>query len=409
MEGAIMRLAVFSGQYFWFDGKDYSTDEAFVKFVMSFHPYFDKVVFCDCVKKQRKRESYVLDSTKAEVCALPSFNVYSFWKNVLIVYPKTYRIIRSNMHQWDIAWLAAPHPVSLIFAHVCRRKGKPFFFVVRQNLLEQVRHRNKGIKRFCAMAVVTVLEYICRRIAAKNLTFTVGQEMYRSYKKKGREVHRIAVSLISEKDVEGTLADKNLEIHKPLRLLSVGRLDPEKGLDVLIKAVEMMVKAKQIEVVVQIVGRGLKDGEARRLYREVQHRHLTEYVHFVGYVPHGSDLFQLYRNSDVFVLPSLTGEGFPQTLFEAMGCGVPIVASRVAGIPYLIKDGESGLLVNSGSPTEICAAVQRISGDAELRSRLVTNGLSTVKNHTLRAERDRMVVQIQALLNPDNNVWSKAE
>jgi hypothetical protein len=103
-----MRLAVFSGQYFWFDGRYYSTDEAFVKFVTSFYPYCDKIIFCDAAGEERKREPYILDPRKAEVCPLPYFSVYSFWKNILVVYPKIYRVIRDNIRHWDIIWLPGP-------------------------------------------------------------------------------------------------------------------------------------------------------------------------------------------------------------------------------------------------------------------------------------------------------------
>ena len=84
-----------------------------------------------------------------------------------------------------------------------------------------------------------------------------------------------------------------------------------------------------------------------------------------------------------------------------MVCEVPIVATNVGGVSNLIQDGENGLLVNPSSPREICEAVKRIVSDPELRKRLVTNGLATVKSHTLQAERDRMMVQIKSLLGED--------
>lgn len=396
MENA-MKLAIFSGQYFWFDGKHYSTDEAFVKFVTSFCPYFEKIIFCDSVIKETKTEAYVLDPTKTEVCPLPYFSVYSFWKNILVIYPKIYRVIKDNIEHWDLVWLPGPHPVGLLFTYLCHRKRTPFFQVVRANLVQQVRHSNRGIKRYCAMAVAAMFEYISQRLAKMSLTFTVGKEMYNAYERRGGHVCEIAVSLISEKDIEDTLLTKSFAFHSPLRLLSIGRLDPEKGLYFLIEAVEKLIMERGLEVVLQIVGKGLKGGEEKRLHQEVERRQLTRHIRFLGYVTYGPELLKLYRESDIFMLPSLAGEGVPQTLFEAMACGVPIIATKVAGIPHLIKDGENGLLINAGSPGEISEAVERLMDDSELRSRLIENGLCAVRNHTMESERDRMICHIHEL------------
>jgi len=402
-----MKLAVFSGQYFWFDGKHYSTDEAFINFVTSFYPYFEKLIFCDAVIKDPKTQPYILDPVKTEVCCLPYFSVYSFWKNVLVIYPKIYRTIRDNIRHWDILWLPGPHPVAMLLAYFCHREGKAFFQVIRANLLEQVKHSNIGVKRYCAMAVVAILEYVSRRLAHKHLTFTVGKEIYNNYKRRGRHVHQIAVSLILEKDIEDTMRTKDFELHKPVKLLSVGRLDPEKGLTFLIQAVEELIREKRLDVVLEIVGKGLKGEEETRLYHEVEKRRLGGCIRFLGYVSHGSELFKLYREGDIFVVPSLTGEGVPQTLFEAMAFGIPIIATKVAGMPYLIEDGSNGLLIKPASPREISAAVERLISDRELRTRLATNGVRTVRSHTLDVEREHMIGCIERFLQQTNFIHVK--
>ena len=81
-----------------------------------------------------------------------------------------------------------------------------------------------------------------------------------------------------------------------------------------------------------------------------------------------------------------------------MASGVPVIATKVAGIPYIIEDAENGLLVNTGSPREICEAIELLISDSRLRKRLIENGLSTVKNHTLETERDRVILGIQQFL-----------
>src|SRR5262249_38099065 len=93
---------------------------------------------------------------------------------------------------------------------------------------------------------------------------------------------------------------------------------------------------------------------------------LGENARFLG-VRH--DIQSLYAAVDVFALPSLE-EGSPNALLEAMACGRAIVASRVGGVPEVVEDGRSGLLVEPGSPAALAEALARLASDAPLRHRL---------------------------------------
>ena len=77
----------------------------------------------------------------------------------------------------------------------------------------------------------------------------------------------------------------------------------------------------------------------------------------------------IYQALDVFALSSLR-EGLPNVVLEAMALEVPVAATRIAGVPRLIRDGENGLLVEPGSVDELVAALGRLLGDPELRRRL---------------------------------------
>ncbi|MDY6836570.1 MAG: glycosyltransferase [Thermodesulfobacteriota bacterium] len=387
-----MKLAVFSGQYFWFNGNNYSTDEAFVKFVMSFYPSFEKIVFCDAVKQERKRQPYLLNPRKFEVCPLPDFTICSFG-SMLISAPRIYRIVRDNMWQWDLIWVHAPHPVSLIFAYVCRQLHKPFFLFVRQNFREYIVNRSRGKRFWAARMLAFILEHAFRTMSSRVLTFTVGREMYEIYGKTGRNVCQTAVSLIHDSDIDsGASRSKDAAV---LRMVTVGRLDPEKGMIYLIEAVSDLVRSGTKGVMLDIVGDG---SEGMTLRRKVDDEGLSDHVVFRGYIPHGEALFRVYRQSDVLILPSLT-EGCPQVLFEAMACGVAIVATRVGGIPFFIEDGGNGLLVNPASPGEIVSAILRLKGDRSLLFRLANKGIETARKHTVEIERQHMLECIERHFN----------
>src|SRR5262249_42985205 len=90
--------------------------------------------------------------------------------------------------------------------------------------------------------------------------------------------------------------------------------------------------------------------------------------------------------------------GIPRVLLEAMSAGLPIVTSRVAGIPGLVTHETNGLLVDETTPDAIAAAIVRIVGDAPLRRSLIASGYATARGLTLEAQAARMMdVGSQAL------------
>lgn len=202
------------------------------------------------------------------------------------------------------------------------------------------------------------------------------------------------MSLVSETDIVHCVREQIPENPEYLRLLYVGRLDAEKGLRYLIKTLRILVVNGDSNFTLQLVGEG---PEAQRLRDQVANLGLSRHVVFWGYVPHGRELFDIYKKNDILVLPSLT-EGCPQVLFEAMACGTPIVATRVGGVPYLIEDGKNGLLVDPASSREILAAIRRFCADPQLGTRLAEAGLSTVRNYTIEAKTSQMIRCIKRLL-----------
>ena len=85
----------------------------------------------------------------------------------------------------------------------------------------------------------------------------------------------------------------------------------------------------------------------------------------------------MLQHSDVFVLPSVT-ESFGLAALEALACGVPVVAARVGGLPEVVRDGEDGLLCESGDVAAMAAAVARVLGDDALHARMAASARARV-------------------------------
>lgn len=166
-------------------------------------------------------------------------------------------------------------------------------------------------------------------------------------------------------------------------LVSVGRLEPVKGVDVAIRALEYL--PENCELV--IVG----DGSQRKAL-EALAAPFGGHVRFVGHQPQDITLRYL-RAADVFVLSSHT-EGLPHVVLEALSVGTPAVATAVGGSPEVLTDGVNGLLVPPNDPSALATAAMWIHDDAELSERLIDNGFARSKDFSW----ETTVAQTETLL-----------
>lgn len=149
---------------------------------------------------------------------------------------------------------------------------------------------------------------------------------------------------------------------REITLGSVARLAPQKGLPVLLRAVRALTDLGHR---LRLVLAGSGEDEAA-LRREAHDLGIADRVRFAGQV---SDVPALIRSLDLFVLPS-RWEGFGLVLLEAMAEGCPIVASRVGGIPEVVADGESGILVPPDDPRALTEAIATLIRDPARRHAL---------------------------------------
>jgi glycosyltransferase involved in cell wall biosynthesis len=145
--------------------------------------------------------------------------------------------------------------------------------------------------------------------------------------------------------------------------LAVGNIKPEKGFEDLIEAAGLLRRRTDRPFAVLIAGGRADEAYGRRLEASAADPSLGGIVRFLGFRP---DTSALYSAADAFVLPSRK-EGLPMVLLEAMGAGLPVVATRVGGVPTVVEDPSNGLLVPTATPPELAEAMRRIMADATLR------------------------------------------
>jgi glycosyltransferase involved in cell wall biosynthesis len=162
------------------------------------------------------------------------------------------------------------------------------------------------------------------------------------------------------------------KVQDPVRLIAVGDLIEQKGHIYLIRACRLL-RDEGYQFGCCIIG----DGDKRTVIQaEIARLGVADRVQLLGAVPH-EDVRRRLQQSDVFVLPciDLRGQGehidgIPVALMEAMAQGMPVVSTAISGIPELIEDGVSGLLVPEKGEFELAEALKRVIRDSQLRDTL---------------------------------------
>ena len=148
---------------------------------------------------------------------------------------------------------------------------------------------------------------------------------------------------------------------------SVGHMSRQKGYEFLIAAIPA-VRARYPRAKFVLVGKGLLRKE---LEEQARNLGVQDSLIFAGI---RKDIPVVLNCFDVFVLPSLW-EGFGVAIIEALACGVPVIASRVGGIPEIIENGVDGLLVRPGSPRHLAASIIGVLDNPTLRRDMIYRGL----------------------------------
>jgi glycosyltransferase involved in cell wall biosynthesis len=166
----------------------------------------------------------------------------------------------------------------------------------------------------------------------------------------------------------------------------VGWLIPIKGVTYLVNAMAEVVQRHPNSLLV-LVGKGDEKGEEEvKLSKQVENLGIVDNVRFLGWRP---DVNEIMGCFDIFVLPSLN-EGMGRVLVEAMATGLPIVASRVGGIPDLVKHGENGLLIPPADAGALERAISDLSSDKAKRKSMGETGKRMCRPYSIEAMVDKI-------------------
>ncbi len=233
-----------------------------------------------------------------------------------------------------------------------RISGISFSFTAHAKDLYTTNPATVSLRARSAEFVVT-----CTRANGEYLTQLMGAEA-------GRKLHVLPHGV----DLDRFGAVKRSPISG--RILSIGRMVPKKGFDRLVRALGIVASRGAI-FDCRIFGGGPLSAALQSAAADAG---IARLLHLGG-ARMQQDLLKEYAHAEVFALsPVVTDDGdrdgVPNVLIEAMACGIPVVATAISGIPELIEDGVTGLLVPADDAAALAAAIERLLGDEALRRRL---------------------------------------
>ena len=195
-------------------------------------------------------------------------------------------------------------------------------------------------------------------------------------------------------DKENARRDLDLKDYRRV-LLFAGRLQPFKGLDLLLHAMTNLPNHGITRLLV-VGGNAGKGDERAKMNSLVKKLGISEMVGFVGAVEH-EDMPKFYNAADICVVPSYH-ESFGMVAVESLACGTPVVASRVGGLATIVQDGETGYLFDERSPEALATYLCLLMSENEIRNSMAGAARQSVMKYNWSSTAHRLFQMYQELL-----------
>jgi len=372
--------------------------------------YMNLIDFILCISKKIKHLTLVLPVCKSgkgminfdipynvEIISFPYYSgPFSLARMSYKIIPALIRIsFTKKIRKFDLVGIVAPGTLSFITVPILYYfRLKPMFFIRRGHKLKNVHYRfDNYFKKMIAEKIVHVYNLFTKWMLRKKkiIMFSFGgltPSLIKEYKFVLDDIFAIDPLIPKE------IIKKKSTFSKVKHILYVGRLTRLKGINNLILAFNKIINEFQFSLTLHIVGSG---PEEKNLKNYAEDLGILSLIEFYGFVPRGDYLWSIFDKCQILVLPSFS-EGLPRVIGEAMARGLPVVSTKVGGIPSKIVDNKNGLLVKAGDIDGLKNAIVKLIFNEKLRKLLVQNGYRTALECTFEKEGDRMLDIIETRL-----------
>ncbi len=299
----------------------------------------------------------------------------------------------------DIMLLRGPSPLLPAFASICHKKNIPVSYLLVGDYLDGLKSTvsmNK-LNKFILWIYYLYNKFAQDKFIQNTLVLVNSTKLYDEYRVKTESCVEVKTTTLTVRDFYERV---DTCLGTTIELLYTGRIDPTKGIEDIIHAVDILHKRGRTNINLNLVGWETSKGFLEKIYNLVRELGLKDSFVFHGTKTVGLELFQTYRDADIYVIASRGDfEGFPRTLWEAMANSIPIVATKVGSIPYFLENEKEAMLVEANSVQELANTFENLIKSKDLRQKLIANGFVLAHTNTLEIQSARMIQVMKRYLD----------
>jgi len=348
-------------------------------FIDELAKYFKKLILIGYEYKDKKEADYTIKSKNIEFRSLGDYRPNIIRKLRLVAN------LRDYTKDADILFLNIPTPLFLPFSRTFNKKK---VYMLLGDLTESsLNYSGSKIKKLIILVHSLFTELTQIIFTSRSLVFCNGGKLFKRYSRFNKQCYNFFLTNLKNSKIKLI----NHRINKRARILYSGRISSEKGLDILIQAIEIISNDNDVEL--NIVGNYNKNNWFyKKLIKNLEKLKCKNKIHFLGH--QSSDKLKLfYKESDILVIPSRT-EAFPRVISEAMDSGLPIIASNVGGIPYYIKNERNGMLFKSKDSKDLSQKIEKLINNKKIYAKIRNLAFKSIKGNTIKNQTKFIVSKI---------------
>jgi glycosyltransferase involved in cell wall biosynthesis len=387
------KLALFTYSVAVREDRSYKVNAQFGSLIDDLSAFFEKIFYvCAVVDKANKHFWQGKDTEIVGTC----LTAYETPLKMALGAFSRIRLYKDIVGRSDMAYIFMPGISGFLATILCMIYGKDYWLYFGSDWSETASFRASwnGLNRLFYPLYLMFIKF-AEYVSVKNSSFSLvtGKTILKRLKRYSRRIFEAEPMLHFRKN-DMYIRDDVFRGNKA-KILFVGAVNERKGVIYLVKALSYLKEFGIDLNTVELLLAGSKDTRYwNQIQNYIESRGIDGCVNYLGYLAEREKLLAAYRESDVFVLPSL-GEGFPRVIYEAMSQSLPIIVSKINTIYDTLGDRNLVLYSEPRNPRSVAENIIRLMREHDLRKKLIANGREFVS----RRMGGRPAIQVINLLN----------